>query len=102
RQLFLPFIAVLERHAEVLNLDIDTDYRLEKLNSLPVYITPADAAADTALDAAWEAMTEGHATAPSSITVKSRIIPVPRSAGDAARFSFADLCEKPLGARDFL
>lgn len=101
-QLFLPFIDILERHAEVLNLDIDTDYRLEKLNSLPVYITPADAAADAALDEAWEAMTEGLATAPASITVKGRTIPVPRAAGEAARFSFADLCEKPLGARDYL
>jgi cell division protein ZapE len=102
RQLFLPFIDILERHAEVLNLDIDTDYRLEKLNSLPVYITPADAAADAALDEAWEAMTEGLATAPASITVKGRTIPVPRAAGEAARFSFAELCEKPLGARDYL
>lgn len=102
RQLFLPFIAILERHAEVLSLDIDTDYRLEKLNSLPVYITPADAAADAALDAAWEAMTEGNPTAPASVTVKGRRVAVPRAAGDAARFSFTDLCEKPLGARDYL
>ena len=102
RQLFLPFIAILERHAEVLNLDIDTDYRLEKLNSLPVYITPADAKADAALDTAWKAMTEGHATAPDTVSVKGRTIPVPRAAGEAARFSFAELCEKPLGARDYL
>ena len=27
---------------------------------------------------------------------------MPNAAGDAARFSFAELCEKPLGARDYL
>ena len=31
RQLFLPFIGILKRHAEVLALDADKDYRLEKL-----------------------------------------------------------------------
>src|SRR5690606_21218129 len=34
--------------------------------------------------------------------VKGRMIAVPNAAGDAARFRFADLCEKPLGARDIL
>ncbi|MFC5384865.1 cell division protein ZapE [Aquamicrobium segne] len=102
RQLFLPFIAILERHAEVLSLDIGTDYRLEKLNSLPVYITPADASADAALDSAWEMMTEGQISQPASIALKGRSIKIPCAAGDAARFNFADLCEKPLGARDYL
>ena len=46
RQLFLPFIGILERHAHVLALDADKDYRLDKLSRMPVYITPADAAAD--------------------------------------------------------
>ena len=59
RQLFLPFVAILERHAEVMTLDSDTDYRLRKLNALPIYVTPADEAADRTLDAAWQAMTDG-------------------------------------------
>ena len=33
---------------------------------------------------------------------RGRQVPVPLAAGSAARFSFADLCEKPLGARDYL
>jgi cell division protein ZapE len=102
RQPFLPFVGMLERHAQVLALDAEKDYRLDKLSRMPVYITPADAAADHALDEAWEAMTRGRPTAETALTVKGRQVVVPAAAGEAARFSFADLCEKPLGARDYL
>ena len=102
RQLFLPFISLLERNAHVMTLDAEKDYRQEKLNRLPVYVTPDDAAADRALDDAWKAMTQGQPTGEVTLTLKGRQLVVPRAAGDAARFSFADLCEKPLGARDYL
>ncbi len=102
RQLFLPFIGILERHADVVTLDAECDYRLDRLNGTPVYVTPADATADRALDAAWAAVTRGRPEAAATITVKGRQVAVPRAAGDAARFSFSDLCAKPLGARDFL
>ena len=102
RQLFLPFISLLERNAHVMALDADKDYRQEKLNRQPVYVTPDDAAADRALDEAWRAMTHGRPTSQVTLTLKGRQLIVPRAAGDAARFSFADLCEKPLGARDYL
>ncbi|MBA1145293.1 cell division protein ZapE [Mesorhizobium neociceri] len=102
RQLFLPFIRILERHAIVLTLDADKDYRLEKLARTPVYVTPADAEADRMLDEAWQAMTREVPVASTTVAVKGRQVVVPAAAGDAARFSFADLCEKPLGARDFL
>ncbi|AZO72743.1 MAG: cell division protein ZapE [Mesorhizobium sp.] len=102
RQLFLPFIGLLERNAEVLTLDAEKDYRQEKLNRLPVYVTPADAAADRALDEAWKTMTHGRPEEAVTLTLKGRQLVVPRAAGEAARFSFADLCEKPLGARDYL
>ncbi|TIR20611.1 MAG: cell division protein ZapE [Mesorhizobium sp.] len=102
RQLFLPFISLLERNAHVMTLDADKDYRQEKLNRQPVYVTPDDAAAERALDEAWKAMTDGQPTGEVTLTLKGRQLIVPRAAGDAARFSFADLCEKPLGARDYL
>ncbi|RWH74855.1 cell division protein ZapE [Mesorhizobium sp.] len=102
RQLFLPFISLLERNAHVMTLDAEKDYRQEKLNRQPVYVTPDDAAAERALDKAWKAMTHGQPTGEVMLTLKGRHLVVPRAAGDAARFSFADLCEKPLGARDYL
>ncbi|MBZ9823290.1 cell division protein ZapE [Mesorhizobium sp. CA4] len=102
RQLFLPFISLLERNAHVMALDAEKDYRQEKLNRQSVYVTPDDAAAERALDEAWKAMTHGQPTGEVTLTLKGRQLVVPRAAGDAARFSFADLCEKPLGARDYL
>jgi len=102
RQLFLPFISLLDRNTHVMALDAEKDYRQEKLNRQPVYVTPDDAAADRALDDAWGAMTHGQPTSEVTLTLKGRHLVVPRAAGDAARFSFADLCEKPLGARDYL
>ncbi len=101
RQLFLPFIAILERHADVLALEAAKDYRLEKLARMPVYLTPLDAAADAAMDAAWRAMADGTER-PETIAVKGRKVAAPRAAGRSARFSFAELCDAPLGARDYL
>ncbi|UHS62476.1 cell division protein ZapE [Agrobacterium vaccinii] len=102
RSLFLPFVDLLQQHVEVVTLNSPTDYRMEKIKSLPVYVTPLGEAADKAMDAAWRQLTEGHVSAPTEIARKGRSVPVPQAAGRVARFSFSDLCEKPLGASDFL
>jgi cell division protein ZapE len=102
RALFEPFIRTLEAHAEIFALDAGRDYRLEQLNGMAVYVTPAGPAADRMMDKAWEVMTRSAVGAPEEIAIKGRHLTVPRAAGRTARFSFADLCEAPLGARDFL
>jgi cell division protein ZapE len=102
RALFLPFIAQIEAHMDVLRLDARTDFRLEKLAGVKMWLVPADAAADAALDKAWAKMTGNAPGKPRDISIKGRVLKVPRSAHGVARFTFADLCEKPLGASDYL
>jgi cell division protein ZapE len=102
RQLFLPFIDVLRRHTEVVTLDARKDYRQDRLDGMPVYVTPDDAEAARAIGDVWKAMTRGAPGAPSELSVKGRHVAIPCAAGTAARFTFADLCQKPLGARDYL
>ena len=102
RALFLPFIAQIEAHMDVLRLDARTDFRLEKLAGVKMWLTPADAAANAALDKAWARMTGNAPCKPRDIAIKGRILHVPCSAHGVARFSFADLCEKPLAASDYL
>ncbi len=102
RGLFLPFIDLLKQNVDVVSLDSPIDYRMEKVKSLPVYVTPLDGAADQAMDMAWHHLTAGQVVAPVEIAMKGRSVLVPRAAGRVARFTFRDLCEKPLGASDFL
>ncbi len=102
RALFLPFIAQISAHMDVLRLDARTDFRLEKLAGVKMWLVPADGAADAALDKAWVRMTGNAKSRPRDISIKGRILHVPRSADGVARFSFADLCEKPLAASDYL
>ena len=93
RALFLPFIA---------QIDARTDFRLEKLTGVKMWLVPADRDADAALDKAWVKMTGNAPCKPRDISIKGRILHVPCSAHGVARFSFADICEKPLAASDYL
>ena len=102
RALFLPFIAQISDHMDVLRLDARTDFRLEKLAGVKMWLVPADDAADAALNKAWGKMTGNARCRPRDISIKGRVLHVPCAADGVARFSFADLCEKPLGASDYL
>jgi cell division protein ZapE len=87
---------------DVMRLDARTDFRLEKLAGARMWLVPADGEADLALNRAWAKMTGNAPCKPRDIAIKGRKLHVPCSAHGVARFSFADLCEKPLAASDYL
>jgi len=102
RALFLPFIALLRERLEIVELNARADYRLEKLVRAPVYYWPADAAAEAALDGAFKALTGQPRGAPLAINLLGRTLEIPQAVDGVARFAYADLCQKPLAAPDFL
>src|SRR6187399_2973330 len=102
RALFLPFIAQISDHMDVMRLDARTDFRLEKLAGARMWLVPADDEAGLALNKAWAKMTGGAPCKPRDIAIKGRKLHVPCSAHGVARFSFTDICEKPLAASDYL
>ena len=92
RQLFLPFIDMLEQNLDVVAIAGPTDYRLGRIRGLPVYLTPADAAARAALDRTWDELTDGAEGAPLDVTVVGRTLTLPRFAHGVMRADFAAIC----------
>ena len=94
--------ALLERHVDVFHLDIATDYRLAKLGGVTVYVSPLGASSRAALDALWQRLTGATRGQPTALRTRGRDIRVPQAVDGVARFRFADLCEAPLAANDYV
>src|SRR3546814_16830568 len=67
-----------------------------------VYHGPLGPEASRALLETFADLTGGAEAAPASIALRGRSLQVPKAARGVAWFDFADLCEKPLGADDYL
>ena len=102
RERFLPAIAQLQKHCQVLYLDSAHDYRLRTLTRSPVYRAPLDEGAPSWLAARWAELTEGLAISAGPLVVDDRPIPARGLAPGHAWFDFGALCEGPRAAGDYI
>jgi cell division protein ZapE len=101
RDLFLPFIALLQERIEVVQLDARADFRLEKTCGREVFFIAADPEAKAVAEARLAAHMGDGPFEPATVRVKGRDILVPLARGGLARFDFAEICGRPLGAADY-
>jgi cell division protein ZapE len=102
RHLFLPFIRLMVEKLEVISLDSATDYRMGRVKAHETFLTPLNPETDGKLQDLWTRLTDTQAGEAIDIDVLGRKLHVPQAAHGCARFSFAELCEKPLGPPDYL
>ncbi len=108
RELFLPFIELIEHKLQVLPVNGPTDYRLDRMAGITTWHVPNGPAATAALSEAFFRLTdhpvEDRAKVPSEeLDVGGgRSLHVPKSLKGVAVFSFKRLCGEPRGAADYL
>ena len=108
RDLFLPFIELVERRMLVVEVNGPTDYRLDRLTGVEVWHVPNGPEATADLSRAFFQLTdypvEDRAKVPSEeLDVGGgRTLHVPKSLKGVAVFSFKRLCGEPRGAADYL
>jgi cell division protein ZapE len=108
RELFLPFIDLIEREMDVVALSGPTDYRLERLGGFPTWYVPNGPEATAALSAAFFRLTDyppedrDHVPSGDIPVAGGRVLHVPKCLKGVAVFSFKRLCGEPRGAADYL
>lgn len=102
RDRFLPFIDLLKHETNIIHLDSDTDYRtITDANQDVYYFYPLNLETKNKVDKLFFEMSDGADIEIKTLEVKGRKIPV-ECANDIAKLTFAELCEKPYGAEDYI
>ena len=99
RQLFIPFIEWMNEHLDVIHMEDGIDYRLGRMSSRQTYLVGDNI---SEMNDIWDELTDHSAGESITIEVLGRKLVVPKATRGCARFSFAELCENPLGAPDYL
>lgn len=108
RQLFLPFIDLIQDRLDILPLNGPTDYRLERLGGFPVWYAPIGPGSTKAVSDAFFRLTDyppedkAHVPTADIAVHGGRTLHVPKSLKGVAVFSFKRLCAEARGAADYL
>ena len=108
RELFLPFIDLIDKSFDVVEVNGPTDYRMDRLSGVKVWHTPNGPEATQALSTAFFKLTdypvEDRAKVPTEeLDVGGgRTLHVPKSLKGVAVFSFKKLVGQARGAADYL
>ena len=104
RDRFLPAIALLNSHTQIIELDGGVDYRLRALKQACLYFSPLGEKADIALDDGFKKLCTGHEEVLSDvdIDVLGRPVRARRVAEDVIWFDFDRLCAGARSAFDYI
>lgn len=101
RSQFLPAIALLEQHLEIVHMDDGTDYRQAALERAGTWHVPPGDKSDAELSAMFEEVAaEGGTEA--ALVIEGREVQARRVAGGVAWFDFTALCDGPRAQADYI
>jgi cell division protein ZapE len=102
RQRFLPAIALIERHVDVLEVDDGVDYRLRQLERATIFQLTSAPDANVRLTAAFTAVAGAEGSADGTLTIAGRPIAYRRLSKGVVWFDFRALCDGPRSQDDYI
>ncbi|MCE5364515.1 cell division protein ZapE [Pseudomonas sp. GLN_6] len=104
RARFLPAIALLKQHTEIVNVDSGIDYRLRALEQAELFHWPLGAAAEESLQKSFVSLLPEHCVVQENeaLMIENRAIVARKVGDDVAWFDFRELCDGPRSQNDYI
>jgi len=102
RARFLPAIAQLKFHTDVINVDSGIDYRLRVLEQAELYHSPLDDEADRSLLKSFKSLASEQCQADQPIEIEGRKIASRYLSEEVVWFDFHAICEGPRSQNDYI
>ena len=104
RARFLPAIALLKEHTDIVNVDSGVDYRLRALEQAELFHFPLGPAAEESLLTSFRSLLPDctHMVENEALMIENRAIHAVRVCEDVAWFEFRELCDGPRSQNDYI
>ena len=102
RDQFIPFIKIMETKSIEHELKIEEDYRKTKGNQKQRFFFPLNEETNFKINKFFRIITKDKKNLPKSLNVKGRIFEIKNFYQGVSRFNFQELCDKNLGAEDYI
>lgn len=102
RARFLPAIALVNRHTDVVNVDGGVDYRLRSLEQAELFHTPLGDQADQNLQASYDRLAVAAGSHTLDLKINGRRLRARNHADDVVWFEFSELCDGPRSQNDYI
>ena len=102
RDQFLPFLKILKENSIEKELLINEDYRINKKDILNRFLSPINETTNFKLNKFFRELTKNKKNYPKNLNIKGREILIENFYEGIAKFRFNELCDRNLGAEDYL
>ncbi len=102
RDQFLPFIEIMKKNAINHELRIEDDYRKSKENQKQRFFFPLNQETNFKINKFFRIITKEKKNSPIILNIKGRDFTIQKFYEGICRFNFDELCNRNLGAEDYL
>jgi cell division protein ZapE len=102
REQFIPFINIMKNKCYEHELIIKEDYRKSQKQNISRYFYPSNEESNFKINQLFRKLTKGKKLEEKKITIKGRDFIIKDYYEKIVRFDFSDLCDKNVGAEDYI